>query len=77
RHRRQKSPARAILKLEREQAALARRIQELRAAVEAAANANASVSPGPACVSPKPGRGREHMDLRIARVDGIVEIDSQ
>jgi len=50
-----------VLKLEREQAALARRIQELRAAAEAAANANANanVNPGPKFTQPEPDRGRE------------------
>ncbi|KAG8679360.1 hypothetical protein FRC08_017024, partial [Ceratobasidium sp. 394] len=46
-----------VLKLEREQAALARRIQELRAAAEAAANANANL--GPKSTQPEPDRGRE------------------
>ncbi|KAG8718351.1 hypothetical protein FRC09_012789, partial [Ceratobasidium sp. 395] len=47
-----------VLKLEREQAALARRIQELRAAAEAVANANANANPGPKA-APEPDRGRE------------------
>ncbi|KAG8717220.1 hypothetical protein FRC08_007964 [Ceratobasidium sp. 394] len=65
-----------VLKLEREQAAIARRIQELRAAAEAAANANAGV--GPKSTQPEPDRGHEReREQKPKAAEPKVEVEAR